>query len=208
MGKKHDLCGGVMPFRCFGDRRMTGRHYRVLGVIASHDRLSIAKGGQGCWAGQKRIVEIVGAGKSHVSEAISDLVSWKYISVEKGNIEIRKVYRVLYNPEDWGAFSRALVPVEGNYKGPVVPENRAVVPIEDCQLIEDIEELAPNKGIDHAEALINSAEAVLGNEKEEEGLSFDVGPRNFAVVLPDGTIRRVGVRTTIPKQSSCPQASA
>ena len=89
MVKKYDVCGGFMLFRCLGDRRMTGRHFRVLGVIATHDRLSTIKRGQGCWAGQKRIADFVGIGKSHVSEVISDLANWDglfWLSDARGSV--------------------------------------------------------------------------------------------------------------------------
>ncbi len=104
MAEKHDVCSGAMPFRCLGDRRLAGLHLRVLGVIATHDRLSRVKGGQGCWAGQKRIAGAVGTGKSHVSEAISDLADWGYLTAEKGKGEARKVYRVVYTSGDRDSF--------------------------------------------------------------------------------------------------------
>ena len=185
MAEKHDVCSGAMPFRCLGDRRLTGLHFRVLGVIATHDRLSRVKGGQGCWAGQKRIAKAVGTGKSHVSEAISDLADWGYLTAEKGKGEIRKVYRVVYSTGDWDSFrvEAGEGPLGGNFTGREVPENRREVPIADSQLIEDIEEPRPNKRRNHAEAGKNSAEAVLRNE---EYIDFDADldpePHGFTVV--------------------------
>jgi hypothetical protein len=192
MAKKHEVCGGIIPFRCFGDRRLTRLHFRVLGVIATHDRLSIIKGGQGCWAGQKRIDEAVGTGKSHVSEATSDLTDWGYLTAEKGGGEARKVYRVIYSTGDWSSFGvePGEVPPGGNFKGREVPENRREVPVADCQVIDDIEEPRPNKGINRAEALKNSAEAVLRNEEKDFDFDFDADldtdfdtePHGFTVV--------------------------
>jgi hypothetical protein len=188
MAKKHDVCGGMVPFRCLGDRRLTGLHFRVLGVIATHDRLSMIYGGQGCWAGQKRIAKRLGTYKSHVSRAISELVSFGYLTVEKGEGEIRKVYRVVYIPEDWGAFGvgGGEVTPDGNSKQREVTENGREVTDGDCQVIEDIEEPRPNKGINRAEAGKNSAEAVLRNEEKDFDFDFDgdldTEPHGFTVV--------------------------
>ncbi len=211
MAEKHDVCSGAMPFRCFGDRRMTGLHLRVLGVIATHDRLSQVKRGQGCWAGQKRIAGAVGTGISHVSEAIRELTDWGYLTAEKGNSEVRKVYRVCYTPGDWDCFKVedgevpphgnyvipphgnyegpegiSVIPPVGNYGGPVIPENDRVIPSADTQLIDDIKEPRPKKERNLAEAQKNSAEAV-----SPAGEKKMLGRKESEHKLPDGTRTRV-----------------
>ena len=211
MAEKYDICSGAMPFRCLGDRRLTALHFRVLGVIATHDRLSRVKGGQGCWAGQKRIAGAVGTGKSHVSEAIADLSDWGYLKVEKGKGETRKVYRVVYTSGDWDSFrvedgevppvgnyvippvgnydgpeGSSVIPPGGNFKGHEVPENRREVPSADTQLIDDIKEPRPKKGRNAAEAGKNSAEAV-----SPAGEKKMLGRKEGEHKLPDGTRTRV-----------------
>lgn len=44
---------GAIPLRAFSDSRLSAAHFRVMGVIAYHDRLG--RNGQGCWVAQEKL---------------------------------------------------------------------------------------------------------------------------------------------------------
>jgi hypothetical protein len=72
----------------------------VLVAIASFDR--IGKNGQGCWASQNKIAEIVDCSKAHLSNILSDLRDCGYIT-SKLNPDHRRlrVHRVVYTERDF-----------------------------------------------------------------------------------------------------------
>ena len=60
MGKAK-ITFAAIPARAYGDPRLKGLHHKTLGVVALHDRMSsVLKKGQGCWAGNKRLAELIG----------------------------------------------------------------------------------------------------------------------------------------------------
>jgi DNA-binding MarR family transcriptional regulator len=90
------------PPRAIGDQRLTCLHFRVLGAIALHDRMSSGrKYGQGCWAGNKTLAQECGCHYASLSTAITDLARWDYILRTHHPLnKRRKVYRVIYNEAD------------------------------------------------------------------------------------------------------------
>lgn len=94
---------GAVPVRAFSDIRLRETHFRVLGVIAAHDRFSLVKGtGQGCTVPSSTIAkEAGGRNASNVSAAISELVEWGFLRSEKrAKDRRRRIYRVIYAPPD------------------------------------------------------------------------------------------------------------
>jgi hypothetical protein len=88
-----------IPARALSDRRLSARHFRVLGGVALHDRFG--KNGQGCWAGRKRLAQASSCSETHVSDALSDLRRWGYVKSEPHPMNRRTtVHRVIYDEED------------------------------------------------------------------------------------------------------------
>jgi DNA-binding MarR family transcriptional regulator len=91
-----------VPARAIGDARLTGLHMKVLAAIAAHDRISGPRGnGQGCWAGNRRLAEMIGCNYSNLSTALTQLADWKYIDrrVNPMNRK-RRILFVIYSDED------------------------------------------------------------------------------------------------------------
>jgi DNA-binding MarR family transcriptional regulator len=104
----------AIPERALSDHRLSGIHFRALGIIALHDRGSE----DGCWAKQKTMAEEVDVYPTHFSDAVKDLLVWTYIKAAKHAKDARrKVYRVMYRGE--------IVTEERNY---LVTEERNEIP--------------------------------------------------------------------------------
>lgn len=92
----------AFPARMIGDQNCKATHFRAMGGIAFHDRLSdvrkSGKRGQGCWANLKTLALFAGVNLTNLSAAISDLERWGYITVEPHPMNKRtRVYRVIYD---------------------------------------------------------------------------------------------------------------
>lgn len=96
-----------LPIRAIGDQRFAATHFRVLGVIAQHDRLSLVKGkGQGCWASHRTLAVKCGINYNNLSTAISELATWGYIVKASHPLNRRQhVYRVIYETSPVGELS-------------------------------------------------------------------------------------------------------
>lgn len=89
-----------LPARAIGDPRLSALHLRALGAIAMHDRLG--RNRQGCWAGNKRLAEMIGCDYTRLSAALTNLATWGYIEREPHPLNKRmRVFRVLYTDDDW-----------------------------------------------------------------------------------------------------------
>jgi len=99
---KAKITFGAIPARAFGDPRLKGLHLKVLGVVALHDRLSAArKNGQGCWAGNKRLAEMIGCNYSNLSTALTELATWGYIDRRTNPMnKTRRILFVVYDERD------------------------------------------------------------------------------------------------------------
>lgn len=83
------------------DHELTFLDVRVLIKICAHDRMSIAKSGQGCLVSSKNIALALGVHQTSVSTAISRLKERGYIREEKRAEDKRgRTYRVLYTEAD------------------------------------------------------------------------------------------------------------
>lgn len=98
--KKPNVAFGPIPVRAAMDMRLGNWHWRVLTVICFHDRLGY--NGQGCNVGRKRIAAASANAETHVSNAVSDLERWGYITVVLDEVDERKKsYHVVYTDQDW-----------------------------------------------------------------------------------------------------------
>jgi DNA-binding MarR family transcriptional regulator len=88
-----------LPRRAMTDPRLTALHWRVLAVIAAHDRLS--KNGAGCWASQQRLADLAKCSYTRVSDTLTDLRTWGYNVTERHPTdERRRVHRIVYDDAD------------------------------------------------------------------------------------------------------------
>lgn len=92
-----------VPARAISDARLRGLHWKILAAVAPHDRMSAArdKGGQGCWAGNKRLTRMIGCHYTNLSTALSELEMWGYIERKPNPAnKRRRVLYVIYDERD------------------------------------------------------------------------------------------------------------
>ena len=109
-----------IPIRAFGDDRLSGRHWRVLAVIAFHDRLG--KNGQGCWAGRRGLAQEAAISETHFSDAVSDLRRWGYVASEQNTTKRnQQIHRVIYDElgPKYGTNPAQLGPVNGTTRSQI-----------------------------------------------------------------------------------------
>jgi DNA-binding MarR family transcriptional regulator len=88
-----------VPARALGDDRLRGLHWKALAAIALHDRLG--KNRQGCWAGNKRLAQLIGCDYSRLSATMSDLATWGYVERKPHPLNKRlRVLFVIYTDDD------------------------------------------------------------------------------------------------------------
>lgn len=95
----------AVPLRAISDALLTDRDFRILAVVASHDRMSRVRGkGQGAWASHRTMAAEVGgdgADYARFSVAMNKLVKLGYL--ERGPLAgdaRRHAYRIIYTSED------------------------------------------------------------------------------------------------------------
>ena len=89
------------PARAHLDTRPTLLDLRVLLKVCAHDRMSIAKGGQGCLIASKKIALALGVHHTSVSTSLSRLTEYGYIIQTKRSEDGRgRTYRVIYTEAD------------------------------------------------------------------------------------------------------------
>lgn len=98
-------CYGAIPFRALRDRRLAGLPLALLGIIAAHDRFG--RNGQGCWASQSRLAELLSVTRQAVCVALGILEELGYVvaAVDEKDRR-RRTYSVTYdNAADTEAFT-------------------------------------------------------------------------------------------------------
>ena len=110
-GRWRDVAGkqkfAALPARACGDTRLTGGHWRVLAIVAYHDRFN--RNGRGCYITHQNMAETIGSSRSSVTQWLRDLLAWGYLSTVAAltSDRRREAYTVLYDePEN--------VPVSGH----------------------------------------------------------------------------------------------
>jgi hypothetical protein len=115
---------------------MSASHFRVGGVIAAHDRMSIPRGtGAGCYASHKTIAKKANVNYSNLSTIMADLIKWGYVTRTRSeNVKVRFVYRICYEslPNDkLPSLPKDEVDPD---TGEVTPVEGEGLPIPSCQL--------------------------------------------------------------------------
>jgi hypothetical protein len=88
-----------LPNRAWLDDRLQRMHYRVLGVIAMHDRFG--QNGLGCTLSTRRIAEFLSSTQPNVSTACRDLIEWGYIRISPNPSHAQKQMRcIVYDVAD------------------------------------------------------------------------------------------------------------
>lgn len=77
--------------------RLSATHFRVLTVVAKHDRMAGAiKKGQGCWASVKTLSKEANTNYTNFSSALNELIRWGYVTCNSGPRGTR-VYNLVYD---------------------------------------------------------------------------------------------------------------
>ena len=99
MADGKDVTFTPIPARAIGDARFSAIHFRLLGQIALHDRLSQSRGkGAGCWASNKTLAERCGVNYTNLSVALKQLGEWGYVIREPHPVSKKtSVLRVIYD---------------------------------------------------------------------------------------------------------------
>ncbi len=108
-----------LPVHACSDKRLTGGHWRVLGIIAYHDRFN--RNNRGCYIKHQMMAEMIGSSRSSVTEWLQDLQTWGYVATlaaPSGADRRREAYTVLYAPPD----TTKECPEPGTLIGNVCPE--------------------------------------------------------------------------------------
>lgn len=96
---------GAIPARAFGDQRFSAGHFRMLGVVAAHDRMSKHRESAGCYAAQTRLASLTGLHVKSTARLISELLEWGYLERSPNPVNGRlAVYRVVFDDADAVAF--------------------------------------------------------------------------------------------------------
>ncbi len=90
----------ALPVRACSDKRLTGGHWRVLGIIAYHDRFN--RNNRGCYVTHQKMAEFIGSSRSSVTEWIRDLYAWGYVDVlaPLNKDRRREAYTIQYDPPE------------------------------------------------------------------------------------------------------------
>ncbi len=107
-----------LPVHACSDKRLTGGHWRVLTIIAFHDRFN--RNNRGCYITHQRMAETMRSSRSSVTEWLQDLQTWGYVATlaGPGADRRREAYTVLYVPPD----TTKECPETGTLIGNVCPE--------------------------------------------------------------------------------------
>ncbi len=87
----------ALPVRACSDKRLTGGHWRVLRIIAYHDRFN--RNNRGCYIKHQKMAEMIGSSRSSVTEWLRDLLAWGYLGTLRPQTSDgrRAAYTVLYD---------------------------------------------------------------------------------------------------------------
>ena len=88
-----------IPLRAMSDSRLTAECWRVLAVVAAHDRLG--KNGTGCYASHERLARMARCHTKALSRTLKKLAKCGYLEVAVNqNDRRRSVYFLVYNEGD------------------------------------------------------------------------------------------------------------
>lgn len=115
-----------LPARAVADDRLNGLPLRVLAAVALRDRLSIARGGKGCFASNQVLCIDCRCDEATLSRAITQLVDLGYLHRE--GTQRSRVLRVIYLNYDADTASRkafGLLHTRKTHRGRVLPTDQS-----------------------------------------------------------------------------------
>ncbi len=85
-----------LPVHACSDKRLTGGHWRVLGIIAYHDRFN--RNNRGCYITHQGMAEMMRSSRSSVTQWLQDLQTWGYVTTlaPRSSDRRREAYTVRY----------------------------------------------------------------------------------------------------------------
>ena len=90
---------GPIPTRAFADKDLRGEDFRVLGIIAAHDRLGANR--TGCYASQATLCFKIGIDTTAFSRSIHRLGERGYLTASTHPLNKRlRAYSVVYTDDD------------------------------------------------------------------------------------------------------------
>jgi hypothetical protein len=102
--RKYAVLFSALPPDTVYDQRLTVTHYRVLTLISMHDRMSLEKGGNGCFLHRDKMSNQLNLGLTTISDTINDLIAWSYLVMERHPDYANLVtYKVRFSHEDKSA---------------------------------------------------------------------------------------------------------
>lgn len=112
-----DALYGAIPNRAFADRNLGESDFRVIGLIASYDRRSLARGkGAGCFKSMNRLAAEIGMNPRQFRRSVENVVRQGYIQrTPRGERWDGYVLRIIYRGED----STVLTPLTEQPSPPV-----------------------------------------------------------------------------------------
>lgn len=183
---------GAIPARAFADRKLGESDFRVIGLIASYDRRSLARGkGAGCFKSINRLAAEIGMNPRQFRRSVENAVRLGYIQrTPRGERWDGYVLRVIYGGED----STVTTPLTEQSPPPVstVPRVRTAES-SGCGLPSAHIKETPRENIKG-----NGKELSLGHGQDEESRQDDLVSKIAAhwssVAVPAGAkpIRKVG----------------
>ena len=90
---------GPIPTRAFADKELRGEDFRVLGIIAAHDRFGA--NGTGCYASQATLCCRIGIDTTAFSRSVHRLEERGYLTASAHPLNKRlRAYSVVYTEDD------------------------------------------------------------------------------------------------------------
>lgn len=128
---------GPIPVRAFADPELDGADFRVLGIIAAHDRLNA--NGSGCYASHATLCKKIGVHYVTFSRSTTKLGRRGYLTAAPHPLNGRlRVYRVVYTEAD-----RAAMTARGDVN-PQAKDGPGIVSLENEQAVENAKENSVN----------------------------------------------------------------
>lgn len=152
----------ALPMRAMRDKRLNAEHFRVLMVVAFHDRFG--RNGTGCYAGNKKMAEEADCNIKSLSRTLRELAEWGYITAKVNPLNKKtRIYNVAYaEPENGSRFATNVGSI-GNSPATCADENGnnfadEVPQIGSKDFDEDEQNQRPAEGNISCEAITNHGE--------------------------------------------------
>ncbi len=107
-----------IPARAMADEKLTAEHFRVLMVVAAHDRFT--SNGKGCCASHPRLARLAKCHLKSLSRSLKALAERGYIEgLPSPFNKLQRAYRVVYNDADRAIMASPIGNNPATYHGPI-----------------------------------------------------------------------------------------